>query len=227
MNKKTIVIGILLLAGVLVGTVLQFNSLDGRIVNYKEKSEELSGDEKQLKAITVGYCPTMGRYAKKISAENEAIKLEIFSSASVALNALELGLIDAVIIGRAAYPYEIGPRTKETRLRSGYTLVGNERALIDREELNNIEIHTYLTREKVQEQLSKDANIVTHESKDEAIETGLNKALLIPWEDYKPPYELIIPVNSDGSKVEEFRAPVVYHNKLEEGHINIIEKFKE
>lgn len=227
MNKKITVIGFLILAAVFIGSVMQFNSIDGKVVNDKNDEEETNVEEGLLEEITIGYCPTMEKHVAKLSNADESINSKVFSSASNALNALKLGSIDAVIIGRTAYHDEIGPTTQEIRLRDGYTLVGNERAFIGKEELNNIQIHTYISKEKAQEQLPANANIIVHESKNEAIEEGLKQALLIPWKDYKEEYELIIPAYPGGRKVEEFRAPVVYYNNLDERHIKNIEKIKE
>jgi hypothetical protein len=153
--------------------------------------------------IVIGYCPTMLPYAELMRTEKTILR-EFPSSAQV-LHSLFLGEIDVALVGRVAKKSEISGNPAEMITRSGYTLVSDEKRLIDYSELEGMEIHTYIN-EEVAYELLPNSNIRFHDNIEEAL-TG--KIILISWHDWRDEFELIVPMRN-GRKVESFRVPVIY-----------------
>lgn len=158
----------------------------------------------------LGFCPTMKPYLPKV-VQDKDFEIFVFESAGEALFALQNGWIDIVLIGRTARTEEINEGIVEKRLSSGYTLVSNEKKLIEYSLLKNLEIHTHLPEKTVNEFIPAAENIYFHNSFEETV-FHLDKAVLINWTDFRDEFELVIPI-LNGLKVEKFRAPVIYYNK--------------
>lgn len=223
-NKKFVVTAITIIAVIfLLISGLGFNLIDisGSFFNGERKAEkDQNFPDKQIK---IGFCPTMQNYAEKISSSNENIEPVLFTSAAEALNSLEAGFIDAAIIGRIAKDHEIGLDTRELRIREGHTLISNQKQIIHYSELEKVNIHTAIPKEITVDIFPNQANIYYYSTTHEAIEKGINEAVLINWDDYMNEFELFIPVYDDGRKLESFRSPVIYH-KLDETYIGLFEK---
>ena len=156
-----------------------------------------------LEKEKIGYCPTMVHEAFQI-AERKNYELIQFNSASEVLLSLNKNQIDYALIGRKPYSYEINGKIKEEILKSGKTLVSNEKRLIDISQLNYLRINTYLTG-------LDDKNIVYYESKEEALERiNHGEIVLISWEDWGDDFELIVPVYPNREQVKEFRGVFLY-----------------
>lgn len=165
----------------------------------------LSGFLQSEEEIRIGYCPTMQSVAEEF--DSEQVEPVGKSSSSEALNSLRKGEVDAVVIGRAAKNNEISDADEKFLEEEGYTLVTDKKTFVQRQELENMTIHTYLPERKANE-LLPGSDIVYHENKDEAIDEGPEDAVLIKWQDYKDE-ELLVVMNGR-EKDEAFRTPVLY-----------------
>lgn len=159
--------------------------------------------------ITLGYCPTMSGIAKEIASKNNNVSLKPYEFTSQALQSLNNGEIDVVLVGRSAKENEIGDAFKKT-LREGLTLVGKEKRAISPVELQHSRIHTYVSEELAREYVPETAEIIFYDSKESAIKEGINELILIQWEDFQENLELAIPLDEKQNKVEKFRIPVLY-----------------
>jgi hypothetical protein len=162
--------------------------------------------------ITLGYCPTMQEDAIYFKKSNNYNIIE-FGSASEVLTALKNNQIDKGLIGRKAESYEINPNINETVLKSGITLVSNEKGFIDYRQLSNYEIYTYVAESSVEDLNLKNSKII-YLSKEEAIEKiKEGKFVLIYWEDWTDDFELIVVMNGT-KKSKEFRGVFLYENAI-------------
>ena len=176
------------------------HSLTGYSVYNSEVSEKAK----------LGYCPTMQNEAISLSQEND-YELISFGSASEVLSALKNYQIDKALIGRKAERTEINPNTKETVLKSGYTLVSNKKGFMDYSNLPSIEIYTYLSNEILSGLIPASSKII-YEIENEVIKKiSEGKIALIPWEDWNDEYELIVVINGN-KKVKDFRGVFLYEN---------------
>ncbi len=191
-----IILGIVLISAVLIVKL----SLTGFAV-YSENSNE---------KIKLGYCPTMQEETIILSEENnyESIKL---GSASEVLFALKNNQVDRGLIGRKAKLSEINKNTKETILKSGYTLISKQGGFIDFSQLANYEIYTSLSESIAESLALKDSKII-YLTKEEAIKKiNEGKIVLISWEDWNDNFELIV-VMKGNEKVKDFRGVFLYEN---------------
>ncbi len=161
------------------------------------------------KTLILGYCPTMRYLAQNIANNNENIELMQFGLTVEALNELNKGNADFVLVGRIAKRNEIED-SFELRLRSGLTLVSKEKSFIYYDALPNMEIHTAIDKEAVKQYLLESENIIFYNSTENAIKNGLNEIVLIDWSDYIDDFELVIPVDRNLDKIEKFRIPIIY-----------------
>jgi hypothetical protein len=198
--KKQLVIAII--SGIFLLTLLLIikPSFTGFAV-YSEDSNE---------KIKLGYCPTMQEEAISLSEKNN-YELVKFDYAIDVLSALKNKQIDNALIGRKAKLSEINKNTKETILKSGYTLVSKKGGFIDSSQLANYEIYTPLS-ESIAENLLPGYSKIIYLTKEEAIERiSMGKIVLISWEDWNDNYELIV-VMKDNEKVKDFRGAFLYEN---------------
>ncbi len=198
-----ILICIFIVLGLLV--IQQHYGID----NESEKDDgEIEGLEKDKGPLKLGYCETFSKYAEELADKNN-LDLKLYNSSSFVLSALSKGKIDYAVIGRKAREYELHEGVIEKPLRDdlGYTLVSDYRDFIKYFELPNIEIHTALDQEEVEEFLSFGDNIVYHEELKDAVQEG--DVVLIHWNDWNDDYKLFIPIDKTG-KVEKFRTPILY-----------------
>ncbi len=158
---------------------------------------------------TLGYCPTMSDLAEEIASKNSHISLQPFDYTADALQALNEGDVDMVLVGRLAEKNELDNAFEE-RLRQGLTLVGREKRLIHISQLKDRRIHTAVDEKLANEYLPNPENIIFHESAESAIREGMDDVVLIDWDDYADSLGLVIPVDDKGNKIERFRIPVIY-----------------
>ena len=176
-------------------------------LEYPENSEKEINPEKE---ITLGYCPTMSERARKIKSENDAVVLKGFGSTAQAFSSLNVGTVDAVLVGRLFEDGEL-ENPFEMRLRGGFTLAGRNKRLIRAEELKAMPIHTAAGKSIAEEYLPDSENIIFHDSLSSAIEEGIDDAVLISWDDFpESGLSLVIPIDSQMNKIEKFRIPVIY-----------------
>ena len=151
----------------------------------------------------LGYCPTIQSEAMVLAEENNYIPKEL-SSAAVVLQQLKSGQIDSALIGRKAYSYEISNEISEKVLKSGFTLVSNQKSFISISQLNSSEIYVpegfngFEFRRKIE--------YGSEESRD-LINQG--KIVLISWDDWQDNFELVVVMNGS-EKVREFRGVFLY-----------------
>ncbi len=159
--------------------------------------------------VTVGYCPTMADLAKETASKNSHVSLQAFDYTAQALNELNKGSVDLVLVGRLAENDELD-NAFEKRLRQGLTLAGREKRLIHVSRLKNNRIHTSVDEQLAREYLQDTENILFYDSVESAIREGINEIVLIDWRDYAGGLALVIPVDDAGNKIEKFRIPVIY-----------------
>ncbi len=156
--------------------------------------------------MKIGTCPTMLKYAEEISKKNNLEIVQNRSAAEVLYN-LSTGILDIGIIGRKAERIEF--TGYEKRLKNvGYTLIYIQKAAIDYRQLGEITIHTYLAKDIVENNFSELKRIVYHNSLEESLNSG--EINLIDWNDWQDDFNLLIPVDEFGNKIEKFRTPILY-----------------
>ncbi|MFP4423951.1 MAG: hypothetical protein ACLFP2_01840 [Candidatus Woesearchaeota archaeon] len=173
----------------------------------------INGSEQVKNEITLGYCPTMAELAEDM-AENNNVSLKPFGSTSQALQALNNGQVDVILVGRLAGGHEVGA-VHEKRLKEGLTLVGKEKRFIHADELLQSTVHTAEEKEIVKTYLPDNEDVVFHESTENAINEGIDEIVLINWTDFSDEFGLVIPADSTGQKIEKFRIPVLYSYRTE------------
>ena len=203
MKKKIIISSVILI--LLISGVLFFNN---------EFIAKTTSDE-----IILGYCPTMESFAKQIVNNNKNIILVEKSSSAKALEELNNENIDFALIGRKAKQNEM-LYANEMLLGEGYTLVTNTKRFIQKKELENMRIHTSISKEDVGT-LLPNSKIIFYSTTQDAVNNGLSEAVLINWKEYKEDYELLVVLN-ETKKVKDFRIPILYSknhlfNKLDLG----------
>ncbi len=157
----------------------------------------------------LGYCPTMKRFVTSLNKLNDLEIIEVSNAAQV-LNLLKLNKIDIGIIGRIAKKSEFDGFFK--RIRSGYTLIANYKGIIENSKLFSLEIHTNVSKSKVEKLFPELKNVKYHNNLDDALKKG--EVQLISWDDWNDNFELLIPVDNYGNKNDKFRVPHIYsYNK--------------
>ncbi len=194
--KKIIMVGIAAFLSILAGIAF----FSGSITSHTNPDP-----------IRLGYCPTMSDLAKEIASKNIHVSLQSFGYTSEALQALNKGDVDMVLVGRLADRNEVNDPF-EKRLKQGLTLVGREKRLISISQLQNSRIHTAVDEDLANVYISNKENIIFHESTGSAIKEGIDEIVLIDWNDYTDGLGLVIPVDDAGNKIEKFRIPVAYSN---------------
>jgi hypothetical protein len=173
---------------------------------YIKKTEY---NNKEALTGIIGYCPTMERYA--IYFEEKGFEIKKYNSSQEVISELKKNNIDIALIGRIAKKEELNQEGCFLEC-SKYTLISNKKEFIFYNDIFNREIHTYLKKETVSEILKGHENIIYHKDLDSATK-DLSKTILIEWKDYKDEYELVIPLNILGEKIETFRVPILYTNQ--------------
>ncbi|MFP4195985.1 MAG: hypothetical protein ACLFSN_04435, partial [Candidatus Woesearchaeota archaeon] len=168
-----------------------------------------------------GHCPTINDLAEEIASKNEHVSLVHHESTAQALDELNKGSVDVVLVGRLAHQSEVN-NGFEKRLESGLTLVGTEKKLMRMSDVERSKVHTAVGEDLAREYLPNSKNIVFHDSTDSAIQKGSNDIVLIDWNDYTDDMELVIPVDMDGNKIERFRIPVLYSYDDILGHLDVL-----
>ncbi len=231
MRKHAIVLGLLaslLLIVLLAETLSTGFSPSGAVLavapDPAARISDPAGEETAFEGISakLGYCPTMEGRARLLES---AWGLEAvgFETASQTLGALAAGEIDIALIGRMATDGETGAEVGHLRLEDGYTLISDQKRLVDYASLAGMTIHTSLP-EDVARGLMPDANLIFYGSFQDAVSSGIHEAVLIDWDDYNGEYGLLIPMLG-GKKVEKFRVPVLYYamsDGMSEDYINYI-----
>ena len=187
-KKKNLIFGIIIVLVITLFLIIKPSFTGNAILNNEQK-------------IKLGYCPTMQEDAKVLS-EKENYDLIRFGSASEVLFALNNNQIDKGLIGRKAKDYEISDNIKETILKSGYTLVTNQKSFLEYYNLPQYEIYTYLEGD-----FNFPIKKISKEKVSEKIEEG--KIVLISWDDWKDDFELIVVIKGN-EKVKDFRRSFLY-----------------
>ena len=158
--------------------------------------------------MKIGYCPTMEKDLKKYI-KNKNFELIDLGSARQVLYSLDNNKIDVGVIGRQAKKSEFNGVLK--RIGSGYTLITAMKSMISNKDLDTLEIHTFVSREKIKQKYPYLKNIIYHNSLKEALVKG--EIQLISWDDWSDDFELLIPVDDFNNKNPDFRIPHFYSKK--------------
>jgi hypothetical protein len=165
-----------------------------------------------MNRLQLAFCPTMTPYAEVFNREIDEITLVQVPSAAQVMSMLRNGSIDIALIGRDASNRELIPEIAKKRLQGGVTLVYFQKSGIPKEQLLEIPIKTYISKERAEKVLPSLENVKFYSSLTECEQNDVGMPMLIDWEDYKDEYELLIPMENNGAKVPEFRAPVIFYN---------------
>ncbi len=175
------------------------------IFEGNEEDEEVKG-EKEKQNLILGYCNDFIAEAIVLAEQNDIDLVRLPSYVDV-LSSLKSGEIDYAFIGRRAYGNQIDEQTLEIPLRKyGWTLVSSEEIFFEYSDIEDLEIHTYLNQEEVENFFAYEPSIVFHEDIDSAIE---NEIALIHWEDFRDDFQLVVPTQN-GNRVEKYRTPILY-----------------
>ena len=153
----------------------------------------------------------MLKHAEEISKKNNLEIVRNRSAAEVLYN-LSAGMLDIGIIGRKAKQVEFTGYEKRLK-NTGYTLIYIQKAMIDYGQLEEIVVHTYLAKDIVKNNFPELKRVVYHNSLEESLNSG--EVNLIDWSDWQNNFNLLIPVDEFGNKIEKFRTPILYSkNKI-------------
>jgi hypothetical protein len=199
---------LLIISVIIFGVFLLAVLLPGSTKDKTDGSEALGA---QPKTLRIGYCPTMRIYAEKIDTADNTVVIEYETSYS-ALQALRSGVIDAVVIGRKAYPEELSAGINYVQVDTeAVTLVSDQYQTIPVTKLQELVIHAAV--DPVPELLAE-LNLIQYQDVKEALEKGLSDAVLIRWVDIDySSADLVVPEYPDGSKLDLFRTPFIYYKK--------------
>lgn len=180
-------------------------------LKQEKDSAEIKGEKEEVK-LTLGYCPTFETYAFDL-AKNNNFDLKKFESSNEVLSNLKSNSIDYGVIGRRAYSFEIDDEILEIPLEEyGFTLISPKKNFIEYSQLKDLEIHTYLNKEGVENFLGSEYNVIFHENIEDALKKDV---VLIHWDDFEDNFELFIPMQAN-EKVAKFRTPILYTKKQHE-----------
>ncbi len=176
---------------------------------FDNNPDESVKGETEVEKLILGYCETFERFAFDIEQKNENVVLKKLDSSATVLSEVKNGDITYGLIGRKAYAFEIDSSIQEIPLlEMGLTLISDEKGFVSYEDLENMEVHTYIDEEVVNDFINSES-IFFHDDMDTALEEGLKTAVLISWQDWRDDFMLLIPI--DGiKKVEKFRTPLLY-----------------
>ena len=161
----------------------------------------------QEEVIRVAYCPTMANELSLLEADGVFIEGVQYPSAVQAVQALQDGAADAALIGRKPYQAELAVGFNCVQLRDGFTLIAQEKKIIPYADLAAMTIYTELLEEEIEDVFPAATHII-HYSGYELPEISDNRsALLIRWDQVENPYNLLIPIDSQGNKIKDFRTP--------------------
>ena len=170
----------------------------------------------------IAYCPTMAPYVQDFR-HIEGLDFFNMGSAAQAFMSYLSGQTDAVLVGRVANKREIDDKTVETRFKEGLTLVYRQKIGVDKDELKNITVLTYLDENRTAAFNDMFAKIERKPDIDACLEDDLQTPLLLDWQDFRDDFQLLIPMDQNG-KVALFRAPVLYHRGIS---AEILDKMKQ
>jgi len=140
---------------------------------------------------------------------NDEFELINLGSAGQVLYLLDNDDIDVGVIGRQAKKSEFEGVLK--RIGKGYTLITTMKSMIFNKDLEMLEIHTYISKEIVEQKYLYLKNIIYHDSLKDTLDKG--KIQLISWDDWNDNFELLIPVDDFKNKNPDFRVPHFYSKK--------------
>lgn len=172
-----------------------------------------------ITAIHIGYCPTMSEDLNILSAIDENLEFIRLPSAAHAIQSLLTGEVDAILIGRKPHTHELSADMVALQLEEGYTLISAQQQFIPYPDLEKIPIHSTHLPETALSILPSDTKIILHENLDQAIEAGLNSAILINWEQVESWHQLLIPINERGEKIRTFRTPFFVYLQSNFDHV--------
>jgi hypothetical protein len=173
------------------------------------RPDKADADTVAVDSRTIGYCPTMERYANDLAASNFGMEPIRFESAGAVLSALKANEIDFALVGRKATVPEISAGIDELRLsEGGVTLIAPRKRIISEHELGDVEIRTCLPAEDVIEYSNLKLVVV------DSCDWRNGEVWLISWDHYADDMNLLIPVDRFGNKIDLFRSPFLYGKDL-------------
>jgi len=158
--------------------------------------------------MKIGYCPTMKGYLTNVLKDKDLEFINLGSAGQV-LYSLSNNEIDVGMIGRQAKKSEFEGFLK--RIGTGYTLITTTKSMISNNDLEMLEIHTYISKEIIKEKYPYLKNVIFHNFLKDALSNG--KIQLISWDDWNDSFELLIPVDDFNNKNPDFRVPHFYSKK--------------
>lgn len=216
--KKLIYIGVTILIIISLLLIFSENLFGQGTEKPITSSIDQNSTELKEETIKIGYCPSMKSIAEKTSIENSNIILIEKSNSAHALQDLNKGEIDIILIGRLAKEHEKTDMTEKI-LRYGYVLVTDRKQAITINQLLLLTVHTALDKEMAEEILPN-VNIVYHNSTTQAISNDFNEGVLINWDEFIDDYELLLVYNGN-VKLEKLTLPTLYSTNYDLEKINI------
>jgi len=168
--------------------------------------------EVSISEISIGYCPTMAPYVQNLAETYTNLTLTRFDNSARALQALQAGQVQAVLIGRIAWQNELSESLRLVRLADGLTLIARQPGFIAYEDLSRLNILT-TERESAAQSLLPDEAVVTYYSDFDQMMADLDASagVLLRWSQVTPVDSLLTPVYGTGNKMPSFRSPHFYY----------------
>ena len=168
--------------------------------------------EQSLPEIRIGYCPTMHPYVQELAENDEHVIPILYDNSAEAMQALHTGLVEAIIIGRAAWEHELTEDLRLLLMADGLTLIVQQPGFIRYEDLPRIRIFTLEDSEAIQSLIPVQDNVIFYDDFDQMLaDMGRSAAVLMRWSQVSPVDGLLIPVDPTGLKIPGFRSPHLYY----------------
>lgn len=173
--------------------------------------------------IKIGYCPTMAPYVQALAETRPYVTPVLYDNSAVAMQALQTGSVQAILIGRAAWSHELVENLRLVLLSDGLTLIVQQPGVIRYGDLEKVRIFTHEDRAAIQDLLPAQTDIIFFDDFDQmrAAMDG-SVAVLLRWSQVSPVDNLLVPVDAAGLKIPGFRSPHFYYLAPNENALTLL-----
>lgn len=187
---------------------------------------EITEDQPEIR---VGYCQTMTPYIQELADAHTNLTTVLYENSAAVMQAIHDGEVQGGMIGRAAWPHEISENLRLTRLIDGFMLIAPSPGFILYENLQWVPIMAHENEIEAPKVLPEGTQITTYPDYDQLFSAwDGSAAVMLRWSQMSPNFSLLIPVDSQGNKIIDFRSPHFYYLSESESALNsLLETFSE
>ncbi len=168
--------------------------------------------EQALPEIRIGYCLTMDPHVKNLAEAHQKVIPVLYENSAAAMQALQAGNVQAIVIGRSAWEHEIVEDLRLLLMADGLTLIVQQPGFIYYEDLPRIRILTHEDPTAIQSLIPVQNNVIFYDDFEQMLaDMDASVAVLLRWSQVSPSDNLLIPVDPTGIKTPGFRSPHLYY----------------